>query len=135
MPNGLQLWYFADSPDLRHIRRVFGVDLTTLVKASNTVRPFVVDLCIGEVERRGLRVEGIYRACGSNEEIELLKNRFETDWQNTESHLKNIEDIHVITGLLKLYLRLLPIPLITFDSYPRFIESASMNRMSCLRAH
>ena len=32
---------------------VFGVDLTTLVKLHNTKRPFVVDACIREVEKRG----------------------------------------------------------------------------------
>ena len=32
---------------------VFGVDLTTLVKLHNTKRPYVVDACIKEVEKRG----------------------------------------------------------------------------------
>ena len=32
---------------------VFGVDLTTLVKLHNTKRPYVVDVCIQEVEKRG----------------------------------------------------------------------------------
>lgn len=40
-------------PDLSHITRVFGVDLTTLVKACNTMRPFVVEACINEIENRG----------------------------------------------------------------------------------
>nr|XP_046908776.1 N-chimaerin-like [Dermatophagoides farinae] len=109
-------------PDLRHIRRIFGIDLTTFCKASQLPRPFIVELCVAEIERRGLRVEGLYRACGSSDEIDLWKNRFETDWEHTP--LAQIEDIHVVTGLLKQYLRLLPIPLITFDSYQRFVDSA-----------
>lgn len=44
-------------PDLKHVKRVFGVDLITLVKAHNTVRPFVVDLCIKETEKRGNVIE------------------------------------------------------------------------------
>lgn len=44
-------------PDLKHVKRVFGVDLITLVKAHNTVRPFVVDLCIKETEKRGIVIE------------------------------------------------------------------------------
>lgn len=40
-------------PDLIHITRVFGVDLTTLVKACNTIRPFVVETCVNEIENRG----------------------------------------------------------------------------------
>ncbi|KAJ6650665.1 hypothetical protein lerEdw1_005052 [Lerista edwardsae] len=34
------------------------------------------------------------------------------------------EDINIITGALKLYFRDLPIPLITYDAYPKFIDSA-----------
>ncbi|KPM04865.1 N-chimaerin-like protein [Sarcoptes scabiei] len=100
-------------PDLRHIRRIFGIDLTTFCKASDSIRPFIVEQCIAEVERRGLRTEGIYRACGSSDEIEALKNRFESSWDQTE--LDQIDDIHVITGLLKLYLRLLPIPVCAYE--------------------
>lgn len=32
---------------------VFGVDLTTLVKLHDTKRPFVVEMCIQDVEKRG----------------------------------------------------------------------------------
>lgn len=41
-------------PDLKYVTRAFGVDLTTLVKAHNTARPFVVDMCVNEIEKRGL---------------------------------------------------------------------------------
>lgn len=40
-------------PDMKHIRRVFGVDLTTLVKAQNKLIPGVVEMCVEEIERRG----------------------------------------------------------------------------------
>ena len=39
------------------------------------------------------------------------------------------EDINIITGALKLYFRELPIPLITYDAYPHFMEAAS----TCVR--
>lgn len=42
-------------PDLRRIKKVFSCDLTTLVKAHNTTRPMVVDMCIREIELRGGR--------------------------------------------------------------------------------
>ncbi len=62
---------------------------------------------------------------GSADEIEALKSRFESDWEQTEHYFKSFEDIHVITGVLKLYFRSLPIPLITFDSYPNFVSAIS----------
>ena len=33
---------------MRFIKRIFGVDLTTLVKATNSIRPIVVEKCIEE---------------------------------------------------------------------------------------
>lgn len=42
-------------PDLRHVKKVYSCDLTTLVKAHNTKRPMVVDMCIQELEARGER--------------------------------------------------------------------------------
>lgn len=60
-------------PHLKQLRGVFGIDLTTLVKAYRTTRPFVVDKCISEIERRGLDAEGLYRVSGFAEEIETLK--------------------------------------------------------------
>lgn len=40
-------------PDMKYVKRMFGIDLTTLVKAQNTLIPAVVELCIKEIERRG----------------------------------------------------------------------------------
>ena len=39
-------------PQMRFIKRIFGVDLTTLVKATNSIRPIVVEKCIEEIEKR-----------------------------------------------------------------------------------
>ena len=40
-------------PDLKHVKKVYSCDLTTLVKAHITKRPMVVDMCIREIESRG----------------------------------------------------------------------------------
>jgi len=60
-------------PDLKLIRGVFGIDLTTHVKAYKMNRPFVVDKCVEEIERRGMCVEGIYRVSGFQEEMDSLR--------------------------------------------------------------
>lgn len=36
---------------------------------------------------------------------------------------ENYQNIHVVTGALKLYLRLLPVPLITFNVHPKLIDA------------
>lgn len=37
------------------------------------------------------------------------------------------ENIHVVASILKMYLRLLPIPLITFDVHPHVLEALGNN--------
>lgn len=52
---------------------------------------------------------------------------FLIDGEKADISANAYEDINIITGALKLYFRELPIPLITYDAYPRFIEAASMS--------
>lgn len=51
-----------------------------------------------------------------------------TDGEKTDISVTAYEDINIITGALKLYLRDLPVPVISFDAYPRFIEAASTSQ-------
>ncbi|XP_054903778.1 beta-chimaerin isoform X2 [Poeciliopsis prolifica] len=87
-------------PDLRRIKKVYSCDLTTLVKAHNTTRPMVVDMCIREIELR--------------------------DGEKADISASAYADINIIAGALKLYLRDLPIPVITFDLYSKFIQAAKL---------
>jgi len=48
------------------------------------------------------------------------------DGEKADISVNMYEDINIITGALKLYFRDLPIPLITYDAYPKFIESAKI---------
>uniref|UniRef100_A0A8P4FVR0 N-chimaerin n=1 Tax=Dicentrarchus labrax TaxID=13489 RepID=A0A8P4FVR0_DICLA len=114
-------------PDLRHVKKVYSCDLTTLVKAHNTKRPMVVDMCIQELEARGLQSEGLYRISGFSELIEDVKLAFDRDGEKADISTNAYEDINIITGALKLYFRELPIPLITYDAHPRFIDAAKIS--------
>ncbi|KAB1278541.1 N-chimaerin [Camelus dromedarius] len=111
-------------PDLKHVKKVYSCDLTTLVKAHIAKRPMVVDMCIREIESRGLNSEGLYRVSGFSDLIEDVKMAFDRDGEKADISVNMYEDINIITGALKLYFRDLPIPLITYDAYPKFIESA-----------
>ncbi|XP_014028779.2 N-chimaerin [Salmo salar] len=113
-------------PDLKHVKKVYSCELTTLVKAHNTKRPMVVDMCIREIESRGLKSEGLYRMSGFSDSVEDVKLAFDRDGEKTDISANAYEDINIITGALKLYLRDLPIPVISYDAYPRFIEVAKL---------
>lgn len=83
-------------------------------------------MCIREIESRGLKSEGLYRISGFSESVEEVKSRFDKDGEKTDISVNAYEDINIITGALKLYLRDLPVPVISFDAYPRFIEAAKL---------
>ncbi|XP_039197916.1 beta-chimaerin isoform X4 [Crotalus tigris] len=114
-------------PDLKRIKRVYCCDLTTLVKAHNAQRPMVVDICIREIESRGLKSEGIYRVSGFTEHIEDVKMAFDRDGDKADVSANIYPDINIIAGALKLYFRDLPIPVITYDTYSKFIEAAKIS--------
>lgn len=96
---------------------------------------------MAEVEARGLTTEGIYRLSGFAEEIEAIKMAFDkgnfillflyskytcassTDGEKADLSQETYPNINVITGALKSYLRLLPIPLITFIVHPLLIDA------------
>lgn len=111
-------------PDLKKIRGVFGSDLTTVVTAHKCTIPFVVKRCVEEVEARGMLQEGIYRISGFADEIDTLKMALDRDGDKTDMSESAYSNVNVIAGTLKLYLRLLPVPLITYHAYPTFINSA-----------
>ncbi|XP_043922760.1 beta-chimaerin [Protopterus annectens] len=115
-------------PDLKRIKKVFSCDLTTLVKAHNTQRPMVVDMCIREIESRGLKSEGLYRVSGFSEHIEDVKMAFDRDGDKADISATIYADINIIAGALKLYFRDLPIPLITYDAYAKCIEAAKLSK-------
>lgn len=52
-------------------------------------------------------------------------NFLSTDGEKADISANAYADINIITGALKLYLRDLPIPVITFDLYSKFIQAAS----------
>jgi hypothetical protein len=54
-----------------------------------------------------------------------------TDGEHADMSPEVYDNINVIAGTLKLYLRLLPIPLVTFETHPALIKAAR-KLMFCL---
>lgn len=117
-------------PDLKYVRRTFGVDLTTLCMAHGCDVPPVVQAAVREVDARGLVAEGVYRVSGSHDQIERLRVAFDTATRPTDVDLSKaaVEDIHTVAGLLKLYLRLLPQPLVTYSVYHEMVAVLRQSR-------
>ncbi|CAO2597026.1 Chn1 [Lemmus lemmus] len=79
-------------PDLKHVKKVYSCDLTTLVKAHTTKRPMVVDMCIREIESRGLNSEGLYRVSGFSDLIEDVKMAFDREVMDPDEQLETLHE-------------------------------------------
>ncbi|NWU73881.1 SYDE2 protein, partial [Pterocles burchelli] len=105
--------------------RVFGVDLGQLVERERTATkvPLLIQKCVAEIEKRGLKVVGLYRLCGSAAVKKELRDAFERDSAAVTLSEQLYPDINVITGILKDFLRELPTPLITPTLYHVVLEA------------
>lgn len=102
----------------------FGVDFQEQVEKSRSAIPSIVTKCLTEIEKRGIMIKGIYRMSGVKSKVESLCSKFEKDPDSV-----NLDDEHpnVISNVLKLYLRQLPEPLLSFKMYSSFIQVAKDN--------
>uniref|UniRef100_A0A5K3ESY6 Beta-chimaerin n=2 Tax=Mesocestoides corti TaxID=53468 RepID=A0A5K3ESY6_MESCO len=123
-------------PDMKRLKRVFGVDLTSLVRAENRTVPQVLVKCITELERRGgLMTEGVYRVPGNQEIVEDFRIALDKDCESVDLSEKRCSDLNTITSLIKSFLRQLPIPLITYEAYPELIEVSRDEQLSDEQKH
>ncbi|XP_059184429.1 rho GTPase-activating protein 15 isoform X2 [Centropristis striata] len=118
--------------------QVFGCRLEMLCEREKSTVPRFVRLCTEAVEKRGLDTDGLYRVSGNLAVIQKLRflvdheeklNLDQSDW----------EDIHVVTGALKLFFRELPEPLVPFGFFTDIVETVKMSdymdrvdRLKCL---
>lgn len=102
--------------------RVFGCHLLTLCQREGSSVPKFVQICVDAVDKRGLGVDGIYRVSGNLATIQKL--RFIVD-QEEDLNLDHSqwEDIHVVTGALKMFFRELPEPLFPFRLFQPLVEA------------
>eukprot|EP00004_Rigifila_ramosa_P008362 TRINITY_DN1956_c0_g1_i4.p1 TRINITY_DN1956_c0_g1~~TRINITY_DN1956_c0_g1_i4.p1 ORF type:complete len:629 (-),score=158.45 TRINITY_DN1956_c0_g1_i4:85-1938(-) len=100
----------------------FGVHLKTLVfPATPHLVPVLVQQCISYIESKALKSEGIFRLSGSANEIQSLKKSFD---KGERVDLSSYKSEHVISGLLKLFLRELAEPVIPYHMYDAFAAVA-----------
>ncbi|XP_068439517.1 rho GTPase-activating protein 27 [Clinocottus analis] len=100
---------------------VFGCHLATLCAQEKTTVPSFVEKCVKAVEKRGLDIDGLYRVSGNLAVIQKL--RFKADHEELDLEDGQWEDVHVITGALKLFFRELPEPLFPFSHFNDFIAA------------
>ncbi|XP_035387608.1 rho GTPase-activating protein 10 isoform X1 [Electrophorus electricus] len=81
--------------------------------------------CISAVETRGINDQGLYRVVGVSSKVQKLLNLM-IDEKSEDVELSSCEDwdVKTITSALKIFLRSLPEPLMTYALYKEFIAPA-----------
>ncbi len=101
----------------------FGGVLVAQVRKEGKKIPSVVEMCIGEVEARGLKSVGIYRISGNMATVGRLKSIFNAEFPPRIPR-EELVDVNTSASLLKLYFRELSDPLFPFSTYPQFMAAA-----------
>ncbi|BFZ63358.1 Rho GTPase activating protein [Saitoella coloradoensis] len=107
---------------------VFGVTLEEAIAVSRPVRdvvllPNVVYRCIEYLEaKNAVLEEGIYRLSGSSSVVKMLKDKFDKEGDAELLGAKEMYDVHAVAGLLKLYLRELPVSVLTRELHVEFLQ-------------
>lgn len=105
--------------------QVFGCSLSSLCQRENSTIPRFVWMCIEQVEKNGLGVDGLYRVSGNLAIIQKLRFAVNHD-EKIDLDDSKWEDIHVTTGALKMFFRELPEPLFTYTFFNDFISAIKM---------
>ncbi|XP_053672693.1 unconventional myosin-IXa-like [Anopheles nili] len=114
--------------------KLFGVPLTALCGGSGgdgVKIPAQINKLIMMIEMHGLYSEGIYRKSGVSSKIKDLKAKMDravtsADGGGGEMDFESY-NVHVLTNVLKSFLREMPEPLLTFDRYDDFLRAADLS--------
>ncbi|XP_057564832.1 rho GTPase-activating protein 45 isoform X2 [Hippopotamus amphibius kiboko] len=101
--------------------QLFGQDFGQAARSTPDGVPFIIKKCVFEIEQRALRTKGIYRVNGVKTRVEKLCQAFENGKELVELSQASPHDI---SNVLKLYLRQLPEPLISFRFYHELVGLA-----------
>lgn len=121
----IQTWANPDSgllsrqiKEVEHATKVFGVSLTTIMRREKgRIVPQFIERTCNYILEKAVREEGIFRLSGMATQIAKLKEQF-----NLGKKIFFSEDMdpNSVSGLIKLWFRELPEPLLTWALYRDF---------------
>ncbi|KAL9698684.1 hypothetical protein quinque_002125 [Culex quinquefasciatus] len=116
--------------DLGDAQPIFGVSLGLAVERSRchdgVCLPLVVRDCIDYLQEHGLQSDQIYKVEAVKTKLQQLKKTY----NNRDGSFVNDFDVSTACGLLKLFLRELPEPILTTDLSTRFEVADSHSQVS-----
>jgi len=99
----------------------FGVDFAKHLCTTHCAIPHVMLMCVNHIELIGMDIKGIYRVAGAKSKMQSLCQSFENGLDMVEL---NDKSPHLVSSVLKLYLRQLPEPLLLHTNYDSLIAIA-----------
>ncbi|KAK2854594.1 hypothetical protein Q7C36_006463 [Tachysurus vachellii] len=120
----------------REVRRkvretgIFGVPLTTLLendqkKFPGSKVPLVFKKLLSKLEQTGLQTEGILRVPGSASRVKHLRQELEVKFYDDSFDWEQVRQ-NDAAGLLKMFIRELPYPLLTLQHLPAFTAAQNI---------
>ncbi|XP_072022197.1 phosphatidylinositol 3-kinase regulatory subunit alpha-like [Amphiura filiformis] len=107
-----------------NVNNVFSVDIIDLEAFQNSV-PMVVVKCVEAIEKTGLTKPQLYKQSSSTNDINHIKDQLNQHVDSVD--LSSCQDVHIICGVLKWYLRELPNPVIAVENYTDFIQAIAIS--------
>lgn len=104
-------------------RQVFGTPLDDHLRISQQPIALVIEQCIS-ILLNHCGEEGLFRIPGSTSKVKKLKSAFDAHTVTREFLQEFAHDPHTVATTLKLYLRELPDPLLTYALYEEWINAA-----------
>ncbi|KAG8194018.1 hypothetical protein JTE90_003619 [Oedothorax gibbosus] len=102
---------------------VFGCHLENLCSRENRKVPKFVSTCIEVIEEKELTADGLYRASGNLSQVQKIRIHVN---QDDYACLDDEEDVHVLTGALKMFFREMKEPLFPFNMFDRFMNAIAL---------
>lgn len=95
------------------------------------VPPRIVEECVTALLRpAALQTEGLFRLSAPESRLRLLRQQYSEAQPAAAAALaREGEDVHVVAGLLKWFLRQLPEPLLSFELYEPLVAAAKADSL------
>lgn len=103
------------------VRKVFGTALKEHLRITGKRIAYPLEICLTALSNYGMLEEGLFRVAGSSAKVKRLKLSIDSGCFSVL--IPEYRDPHVLASLLKLYLRELPEPLLTYYLQKEWINA------------
>ncbi|XP_072394395.1 rho GTPase-activating protein 44-like isoform X2 [Diabrotica undecimpunctata] len=107
-----------------HVRKVFGTSLKEHLRITNKRIAYPLEICISALTEYGMSEEGLFRVAASTSKVKRLKAAIDSGCFSVL--IPEYRDVHILSSLLKLYLRELPEPLLTDHLHKEWLDAVQV---------